>query len=90
MIASKLRTTPRSLAEIASLIEAYPPDWRRWCDGPEQQLGCACRGCVRHPAPATVPGRDPEACEWPDEADALTAEEVRIYFAGLRGPWGFL
>jgi hypothetical protein len=37
-------------------------------------------GCVRQPAPATVRG-DPEYCEWPDERDALTEQEVEMYRA---------
>lgn len=87
MIARNLRTDPRPLEEIIRLIEIYPPDWRRWCDGPERG-GCACLGCVRQPAPATVRG-DPEYREWPNEADALNKDEVRIYTAAkLRGAAG--
>ena len=77
MLPSRLRTTPRPLDEIARLMSQYPVDLRRWCAAPEQG-GCCCMGCVRHPSPRTVRG-DPEACAWPDEADALTEEEVRIY-----------
>ncbi len=78
MLARNLRSTPRPLEEITRLIEVYPPDWRRWCDGPEHG-GCACLGCVRQPAPSAVPGRDPEYASWPDERDALIEQEVRIY-----------
>ncbi len=77
MLPSQVRTTPRPLAEIVRLASRYPEDYRRWCSAPEQG-GCCCMGCVRHPSPTTVRG-DPEACAWPDEADALTAEEFRIY-----------
>ncbi len=77
MLPSEVRATPRPLADIAALVSRYPEAHRRWCTYPEQG-GCHCMGCVRHPAPGTVRG-DPEACAWPDEADALTAEEMRIY-----------
>ena len=83
MLARKLRSTPRPLAEIARLIEAYPPSWQRWCSGPELG-GCACMGCVRQPAPATVTG-DPEYRPWPNDADALTSDEVALYYAARRG-----
>lgn len=74
---SDIKTTPRSLEEIARLIEVYPPSWRRWCDGPENG-GCACLGCVRVPAPSTVPG-DPEYYPFPNPTDRLTREEVALY-----------
>lgn len=82
MLARYIRDTPRPLAEITALIEAYPESWRRWCDGPER-MGCACIGCVRQPAPSTVRG-DPEHARWPNEADALSQEEVGIYMANRR------
>lgn len=82
MLARNPRTTPRFLEEIRRLIEAYPLEWRRWCDGPEQG-GCACMGCVRQPAPATVRG-DPERCAWPNERDALIREEVVLYLGWIR------
>jgi hypothetical protein len=67
----------RPLAEITRLIEIYPPEWRRWCSSPENG-GCACRGCVRVPAPSTVRG-DPEYHAFPNPDDRLTAEEVAAY-----------
>jgi len=79
MLARSLRTVPRSLEEITRLIEVYPTNWRWWCDGPGRG-GCACMGCVRQPAPSTVHG-DPEYAEWPNEDDALSREEVDIYYA---------
>ena len=79
MLAKNPRTTPRSLEEVALLIEIYPLEWRRWCDGPERG-GCACMGCVRQPAPSTVRG-DPEYREWSDERNALIKEEVEMYLA---------
>lgn len=69
--------TPRALPEIKRLIEVYPPDWRRWCDGPWQG-GCACVGCVLHPAPSTVRG-DPEGRAFPNPEDRLSKAEVEIY-----------
>lgn len=83
MLARNLRSTPRPLEEIARLIEVYPPDWRRWCSGPDEPLGCACMGCVRQPAPSTVRG-DPEYAEWPDECDALIEQEVKTYLTAYR------
>lgn len=77
MIAGKLRTDVRPLAEITRLIEMYEPDFRRWCASPENG-GCWCSGCVRHP-PYKVVGGDPEYRPWPDEADALNAAEVALY-----------
>jgi hypothetical protein len=79
MLARHLRTEPRSLDEITRLIEMYPTNWRRWCNGPETG-GCACMGCVRQPAPSTVRG-DPERQPWPNERDALNEREVAIYHA---------
>ena len=78
MLSRAIPGPTRSLAEITRLIEVYPPEFRRWCDSPERR-GCACLGCVRHPAPSTV-RRDPEYCEWPNPEDALTAKEVAIYW----------
>lgn len=75
--------SPRSLPEIVRLMEVYPIEWRRWCAGPERG-GCACLGCVRQPAPSTV-RYDPEYCEWPNPADALTPEEVAIYYRARKG-----
>ncbi len=69
------------MAEIRRLIEVYPATWRRWCSGPESG-GCACMGCVRQPAPSTVQG-DPEYAVWPDDRDAITAEEFQIYSNSL-------
>lgn len=77
-IPSKLHTNLRSLDEIKHLIEIYPESWRHWCSGPEEG-GCACMGCVRHPAPSTVRG-DPEHVGWFNEIDALTQEEVALYW----------
>lgn len=79
MIARTLRTEPRTPEEIKRLIEMYPAGWRRWCSWPERG-GCACLGCVRQPAPGTVRG-DPEYAAWPNEADALTEQEVDIYLS---------
>ena len=86
MLARTLRSHPRDLAEIKRLIEVYPERWRRWCHGPETG-GCACLGCVRQPAPATVRG-DPEYAAWPNEDDALSEAEVNLYLAstGWRAP----
>jgi hypothetical protein len=67
----------RSLDEITRLIEAYPPSFRRWCDGPENG-GCACLGCVRWPSPFTVRG-DPEGQPFPNPSDRLTKAEVALY-----------
>ncbi len=72
---------PRSLDEIKRLIEVYPPKDRRWCEGPFRG-GCACLGCVHHPAPSTVQG-DPEYRAFPNPADRLSKEEVEIYLAQL-------
>jgi len=73
---------PRSLAVITRLIEVYPPEWRRWCDGPERG-GCACMGCVRWPAPTTV-SRDPEGAAFPNPSDQLSKQEVELYRAELQ------
>lgn len=70
----------RALSEIKRLIEIYPVEWRRWCDGLEQE-GCACRGCVRWPAPSTVHG-DPEGQLFPNPSDELTRAEVELYYLG--------
>lgn len=69
----------RPIEVIVRLIETYPPAWRRYCGAPERD-GCACMGCVRQPAPATVRG-DPEYAEWPEPSDALTEEEVQLYWS---------
>ena len=71
------RQTPRPIDEITRLIEMYPPEYRRWCSAPERG-GCACMGCVRHPAHSTVRG-DPEYRAWPNPDDALSHAEVELY-----------
>lgn len=68
----------RDLEEIKRLIEVYPPKFRCWCDG-LWRGGCACTGCVIHPAPSTVRG-DPEGKPFPNPADRLNKEEVEIYW----------
>lgn len=69
----------RNPEEVARLIEAYPPSWRRWCAAPENG-GCACVGCVRVPAPTTVRS-DPERYfhAFGSSLDRLTEEEVAAY-----------
>jgi hypothetical protein len=62
-----------TLQEILRIVERYPPDWRRWCDGPENG-GCACSGCVRTPPPIADPGHpflNPE--------DRLTRADMQLY-----------
>lgn len=71
----------RDLKTITRLITIYPPEWRRWCTGPDRG-GCACMGCVRVPAPSTVRG-DPEGQPFPNPSEALTQEEVAVYLASL-------
>lgn len=71
----------RDLETITRLVMVYPPNWRRWCDGPETD-GCACMGCVRVPAPSTVRG-DPEYQPFPNPSDKLTKEEVAAYFSSV-------
>jgi hypothetical protein len=66
----------RDLNEIKRLIEIYPPSWRHWCDAGL----CACRGCVRWPAPSTVRG-DPEGKAFPNPSDRLTKAEVELWEA---------
>lgn len=73
---------PRSLQVIARLIDVYPPEFRRWCDAPEEG-GCACNGCVRWPAPSTV-RRDPEGMPFPNPGDQLSKEEVELYLASRK------
>lgn len=77
----------RTIEEITRLIEVYPPEWRRWCSGPEIG-GCACLGCVRVPAPSTGRG-DPEHCHFPNPADRLTEAEVERYLAAAKAGEGW-
>ena len=72
----------RPLEEIRRIIERYPPEDRRWCDGPERG-GCACMGCVRNPPPCDYPGRDPECKPFLRPGDVLTKEEVALYRASV-------
>lgn len=67
----------RPLGTIRRLIEKYPPNFRRWCDNPENG-GCACMGCLRWPSPFTV-SRDPEGAAFPNPEDQLSREEVDLY-----------
>lgn len=59
----------RTLDEITKIVELYPPEHRRWCEGP-----CACMGCVRVPAPLINNGRP--------MSDGLTKEEFELWECG--------
>jgi hypothetical protein len=64
---------PRSLDEIARLIERYPPSFRRYCSAPKG-VECACTGCVGVPA------------YYDRNCTPLTKEEVEIYQASKEQP----
>ena len=72
----------KSIKEITDIIKSYPLAWRRWCNGPEEG-GCACMGCIRVPAPSTVPG-DPEYFDFPDPQNKITKEEASRYFKEIK------